>query len=236
MNRTLTWVAIGTIAGSALLVAGCSGLSQIPKGPEGYNVVAQSDSHVPEWINGLGKWSRKNNQKDAKWFSASSPLENSLQGAKHDAFIRAQRKASDRIGDQNWSLVGNAVQRNLNADTQTMMRVHDATTTQVRQTSQGWLVGGEEYQYYWLEYQPKDPSRVPPDHRTLYRAWALVRYSIPNWECSRRNSLKMLPMIAANLGGDLQYKNFDQAQFTQVIKDITDKNLSLIPENVCTGG
>jgi ADP-heptose:LPS heptosyltransferase len=46
----------------------------------------------------------------------------------------------------------------------------------------------------------------------------------------------MLPMIAANLGGSLEYKNFDQAQFTQVIKDITDKNLSLIPENVCTGG
>ena len=77
---------------------------------------------------------------------------------------------------------------------------------------------------------------MPPDQRTLYRAWALVRYSQPNWECSRRNSLKMLPMIASNLGGELKYKHFDQARFTQVLKDITDKNISLIPDNVCVGG
>jgi hypothetical protein len=236
MNRTFAWAVFVGVAGAALVFSGCSTLSNIPKGPEGYKVVAQSDSHVPKWLNGIGRWSRGSHRKDAKWFAASSPLENSLQGAKHDAFIRAQRKASDRIGDQNWNLVGNSVKRVLNADTQTMMRIKDATTTQVRQTSQGWLVGGEEYQYYWLEYQPKDPSLVPPDHRTLYRAWALVRYSIPNWECSRRNSLKMLPMIASNLGGTLEYKNFDPAKFTQVVKDITDQNLSLIPENVCTGG
>lgn len=236
MNRTLTLAVSVAVTGSSLFFAGCSSLSTIPQGPEGYKVAAHSGSHVPSWINGIGRWSHKKHNRDAKWFVASSPLENSLQGAKHDAFVRAQRKASDRIGDQNWNLVGNLVQRRLHADTQTMMRVKDDTTTQVRQTSQGWLVGGEEYQYYWLEYQPKHPNRVPPDQRTLYRAWALTRYSIPNWQCSRRNSLKMLPMIASNLGGEFKYKHFDQARFTSVVKDITDKNLSLIPENVCTGG
>ena len=236
MKRNIFTVTTGVVLGMGIVLSGCSTMSNIPKGPEGYKVVARSDSGVPSWINGIGEWSRKQNHKSSKWFAASSPLENSLQGAKHDAYIRAQRKASDRIGDQNWSLVGNTVKRELNADTQTMMRVKNDTKTQIRQTSQGWLVGGEEYQYYWLEYQPKHPNRVAPDKRTLYRAWALVRYSEPNWECSRRNSLKLLPMIASNLGGEMRYKNFNSDRFTQVIKDITDKNLSLIPENVCTGG
>ncbi len=226
----------GACAASALALAGCSSLPNLPKGPEGYKIVAESGSKLPHWINGIGRWSDKKGHKSSVWFMASSPQENSLQGAKHDAFIRAQRKASDRIGDQNWNLVGNVVQRKLKLSSQTMMRIQDNTKTQVRQTSQGWLVGGEEYQYYWIEYQAKHPNRVPVDQRTLYRAWALVRYSQPNWECSRRNSLKMLPMIASNLGGDLKYKHFDQARFTQVLKDITDKNLTLIPENVCIGG
>ncbi len=236
MKQKLYWAVLGAISGSALVLSGCASISNMPKGPEGYRVVARSDSSVPSWINGIGRWNQKKSHRSAKWFAASSPLENSLQGAKHDAYIRAQRKASDRIGDQNWSLVGNSVKRELNADTQTMMRIKDDTKTQIRQTSQGWLVGGEEYQYYWLEYQPKHPNRVSPDKRTLYRAWALVRYSQPNWECSRRNSLKLLPMIANNLGGRLKYKKFDATRFSQVIKEISDKNLSLIPESVCTGG
>ena len=236
MKGKSLWVTMGAMVGFVFVVAGCSTLSKIPKGPEGYKVVARSDSSVPPWINGMGQWSREKSNRSAKWFSASSPIENSLQGAKHDAYIRAQRKASDRIDDQNWGLVGNTVKRELNADSQTMMRVREDTRIQIRQASQSWLVGGEEYQYYWLEYQPKHPDQVSPDKRTLYRAWALVRYSIPNWQCSRRNSLKLLPMIASNLGGDFKFKKFDAERFRQVITDITDKNLSLIPENVCTGG
>ncbi len=236
MKQKLYWAVLGALSGSALVLSGCASISNMPKGPEGYKIVAETSSDLPSWINGIGMWSDKKGNKSSVWFEASSPQENSLQGAKHDAYIRAQRKASDRIGDQNWSLVGNSVKRELNADTQTMMRIKDDTKTQIRQTSQGWLVGGEEYQYYWLEYQPKHPNRVSPDKRTLYRAWALVRYSQPNWECSRRNSLKLLPMIANNLGGRLKYKKFDATRFSQVIKEISDKNLSLIPESVCTGG
>ncbi len=227
---------VGALTGSVLVFAGCSSLPNLPKGPTGYKIVAESSSTPPEWMNGIGAWSNRKGNRSSIWFVASSPMENSLQGAKHDAFIRAQRKSSDRIGDQNWNLVGNTVKRKLNIDSQTMLRIKDSTKTQIRQTSQGWLVGGEEYQYYWIEYQAKHPNRVSPDVRSLYRAWILVRYSHPNWECSRRNSLKLLPMIASNLGGELRYKHFDQTRFSQVVKDITDKNLSLIPDNVCTGG
>lgn len=234
--KKIAFALLGALAGSALALSGCSSLPPLPKGPEGYKPVAESGSNAPEWINGIGMWNDKKGNRSSVWFEASSPQENSLQGAKHDAFIRAQRKASDRIGDQNWDLVGNKVKRKLSTNTQTMMRIEDQTKTKIRQTSQGWLVGGEEYQYYWVEYQAKHPNRVSADQRTLYRAWALVRYSKPNWECSRRNSLKLLPMIASNLGGDLKYKHFDQTRFAQVVKDITDKNLSLIPEGVCTHG
>lgn len=214
----------------------CSSLPDVPTGPEGYNVVAASDNPRPEWMHGLGPWSEKKQNKDAVWFVASSPLENSLQGAKHDAFIRAQRKAAERIGDQNWSLVKNAVTRHLRPSHQMVQRMHDATTTQIRQAAQGWLVGAEDYQYYWVEYQPKHKNRVEPSQRTLYRAWAVTRYSEPNWECSRKNSLKMIPMIAANLGGTFGYHKFDAKKFRAVLSDITNKNLALIPDNVCAGG
>ncbi len=218
-------------------LAACSSVQTgIPTGPNGYHVVAQSSSSMPSWVEDIGRWSNDGHHKDDVWFYASSPQENSLQGAKHDAFIRAQRKASDRIGDQNWNLVANTVKRRLSLDTQTMMRIKDDTKNSLRQSSQGWLVGGEEYQYYWLEYQPKHPEQVPSPMRTLYRAWVLVRYTEPNWECSRKNSLKLLPLVASNLGGQFGFKRYDQKRFESVLTDITNKNLSLIPDNVCVGG
>ena len=132
--------------------------------------------------------------------------------------------------------MANTVKRRLSLDAQTMMRIKDDTKNSLRQSSQGWLVGGEEYQYYWLEYQPKRPERVPAPMRTLYRAWVLVRYTEPNWECSRKNSLKLLPMVASNLGGQFGFKRYAQKRFESVLTDITNKNLSLIPDNVCVGG
>ena len=221
------------------LLASCSTLPNIPTGPEGYKPVAISLKKTPDWINSIGQWNNKENKKkdDYIWFEASSPLENSLQGAKHDAYIRAQRKASDRIGDQNWNLIGVSAKRASNNNSQIVDTIERKTKTQLRQMSQGWLVGGEDYQYYWIEYRPQKEiySKVPSNERSLFRSWVLVRYSHNNWECSRRNSLKMLPMIANNMGGDLKFHKFNAETFKSVLEDITNKNISLIPDSVCSG-
>lgn len=233
-TRLLASLAIAGMAG----FSACSSLPDIPTGPVGYKPVAASLKSEPDWINNTGEWASEHSKKTGDvWFVASSPMENSLQGAKHDAYIRAQRKASDRIGDQNWNIVGNSVKRAANNNTQVVDTVEKKTKTKLRQMSQGWLVGGQEWQYYWIEYQPKKDfsTRVPGNERSLYRVWALVKYSHNNWECSRRNSLKMLPMIANNMGGKFGYHNFDSNKFRSVLEDITNKNLSLIPDNVCSG-
>lgn len=221
-------------------LADCSSLSTLPQGPEGYKVVAASRSSAPSWINSIGHYSREKDRNKrnsgAVWFTASSPLENTLQGSKHDAYVRAMRKASERIADQTWNIVGNSVARRLNANQQIMHRLRDVTKTRLRAESQGWLVGGEEYMYYWIEYQPKRKMEASQGNQSLYRAWALVRFNHNNWECSRRNSLKMLPMVQSDLGGKFGFKNFDQKQYLGVLRDITDKNIQLIPDQVCTGG
>ena len=221
-------------------LADCSSLSSLPQGPQGYKVVAGSRSSAPSWINSIGEYTHKQDEKKenrgAVWFTASSPLENTLQGAKHDAYVRAMRKASERIADQTWNIVGNSVSRRLNPDLQIMHRLRDVTKTRLRAESQGWLVGGEEYMYYWIEYQPKHKEMATQGNQSLYRSWALVRFNHNNWECSRRNSLKLLPMVQSDLGGKFGFKKFDQKTYLGVLKDITDKNIQLIPDQVCTGG
>ena len=68
-------------AGLAVLgtLADCSSLSTLPQGPQGYKVVAGSRSSAPSWINSIGEYTRKQNEKKGNrgsvWFTASSPLE-----------------------------------------------------------------------------------------------------------------------------------------------------------------
>lgn len=234
MNIKASTGIFATVIGLSFLSA-CSSLPDQPLGPKGYTIVARNKSSEPAWVSDPGTFENRKKNKSDYWFVAMSPMENSLRGAKRDAYTRALRKASDQIGNQSWDIVGEKVKKKLNESTQNMDRVHDRVISQLRQASVGWLTGGQEYAYYWMQYQTKKDHVAPHGEHSLYRAWVLVRFDGKAWECSRKNSLKMLPVVLSDLGGKFGYKDFNPLTFQKTVEMVANKNMSLIPDSVCSG-